>query len=139
MARKKRVVRRKKTRAVRSRPKVKRSRRRSAAGNPLMKSALYSGGYGAIRGMTSDAVVPLVARVPMLNNLGEYVDNAVMIGITGLAASGKIPGQRNVPMLRELGKSGWMVEWALLGSDMVQRFRNKSTPTAPGNSAQVIG
>jgi len=125
-----------------NRPKAvyKKAKRRISRGiknNPLMTSALTSGVYGAVRGRTSNALVPLVSRIPVLNHAGAWLDNITMIGLTGLLANGKIPVIKNLPYSRDLGKNGWVVEWAMLGSDLAGSF--SSTQSNSPNSIPNVG
>jgi hypothetical protein len=117
--------------------------RKSDGGFDMMKEAALSGAYGAGRGYTSDALVPLVEKIPSIGptiarTLGPHLDNAVMIAVTGAAASGKVPVLKDIPYSKEIGRNGWRIEWALLGSELAQRFKTKTAATQ-SNGGVVIG
>lgn len=107
MVKRKRTIKRKTTRGR----IVQAKRRRKSISNNPMKSYLGGLGYGIFRGKASDFVNSNIAnRLPF----GNYSDEVAFTGISYLMAK---YGKKVLGVdMKNLGKSGLIVEGALMGS-----------------------
>lgn len=106
MARKKRVVRRR--RVTRSAPRRRSTRKKDNLGATILLSGLY----GAAREKLDSLAAPITEKIP----LGAYSSEAVL-GVAGyFAAKGKFGNNK---MIKEFGKSALVVESARVGQQMV--------------------
>ena len=99
------------------RPVIKRrsfSRSSSSGMSGIIGKVTASILYGASRQWLSEKLQPLTEKVPG----GVYADNLVLGGLSYALATGKIPGINKIPMARDIGQSGLIVESALLGVDL---------------------
>jgi len=126
MARKKRKTRRSKAR------KSYRSYKKKSMkilGVDVMDDLVIPGGYGYARPSIAQGVTAVSSRIPLLDKLGDYKDEAAMI-ITGALAS-KFIGRKS-PLIRKVARNMIRIEAASLG----QQIRTKGfNPGANKNTS----
>lgn len=110
--------RRRRRRAVRTRraaPKRRRSYRRSSSGvsrKELVGTAVGAMAYGALRDRVSAAISPVTSRFGGF--LGTLADEA------GMAAVSYFAMKSRMPFLKKVGKAGFAIEMARVGSGLSQ-------------------
>jgi hypothetical protein len=110
MARRKTAAKKTRTRTV----TVTKTRKVNAM-NP--RKAMLSGAiYGAGRGALSSAIAPVTSRLP----LGQYADEAGMLGLSYFAAKGKFGAQ-----FKQIGMAGLHIESAVIGNALVRGGLNQ--------------
>jgi hypothetical protein len=119
MARKRRTARRaSRSYAKRSySPTFRKKARRSKGKSGGMMSTIIGGvGYGAVRAYLSQAIAPLTSKLPIG---GQYADE-IGLGLANyLLAKGKVPLLNKIPMTRNIGKAGLVVESAFIGQQLI--------------------
>lgn len=119
-----------KARARRIRGGFKRFARRSGSGSGNVMGTILGGvAYGAGRQYAANLVKPITDKVPM----GNYADNIVMGAISYFLAKGKIPFLNKIPMARDIGKAGLVIESAMIGQEIISGTGLGSTKTAEQN------
>lgn len=115
--------------------KKRSSRKRKSGLGGLMGAAVGAGLYGAGREKVSDMLAPYTSRIP----LGTLSDEAGMAALSYLLATGKIPLVNKVPMSRDVGKAGWMIEWARIGARFADgSWRGATSSAGPAKSGELF-
>jgi hypothetical protein len=94
--------------------RMRRSTRKSGMGS-AMNLALGAGLYGASRQYISNLLTPLTAKIP----LGDYADEAAMLGASYALMKGKVPFVNKVPISRDIGRAGFVIESARIGAGLM--------------------
>jgi len=98
-----------------ARRKVKRRKSRSKSMQYMPQIAAF--GYGVGREALEQRVVqPIMARLPIPGF--QYADNIGMIAANWALAKGKVPGLKNIKILRAVGRAGMTVEAFKLGEEI---------------------
>jgi hypothetical protein len=93
----------------------RKAQRKSSNGTGALIGTIAGGAiYGIGREYANSALAPITAKVP----LGKYADNVVLGAVSYFLAKGKIPLLNKIPMSKEIGKAGLVIESAMLGQDL---------------------
>lgn len=95
--------------------RIKKHHSKHSKGMGLVGTIVGGVAYGAGRQYASNALAPITAKIPA----GQYADNVVMGVLSYLVASGKIPLINKIPMSREIGKAGLVIESAMIGQSII--------------------
>lgn len=91
--------------------------------------------YGGLRTKFEPQMNNLAGKIPILKNVPlHYRDNAAFGLASYLLAKGHIPFIKKFPIARQIGKTGLMIEAALLGSDIAVKGFGGSITTTNGQT-----
>lgn len=108
--------------------KARRSKGSSSGSSPFMMM-LGGAAYGAGRAYASNLIAPLTAKVPF----GNLADNVVLGGISYFAY------KKGKGLVKELGRSGLIIESALAGQDLLANMNGSSTSSSASSFSQNWG
>lgn len=116
--------------------KVTKVRRKSKFNTDLITMA-GAMGYGAVREKVSNMLEPLTQKVPA----GDVSDEVAMGALSYLMMKGKIPVISKYPVMKAIGRAGFIIESARAGQYLANNvglsMKNTGSAGAPNKALQV--